>query len=504
MPNHLCPAQKQAYDGLLAAWPVGHLLKLSGETGMGKTTVLRSLHAAVGGAFLSARELLDAARTRHPLALEEAFEEMVRHALTANDTVLVDDLALLEAVVAGHCFGYPRTGYLNVPLTALLAHAEASHKRLVLAGGAATILHQRGYSVGIPEFKPADYEFLCRGFLGAATADRLDFAKVHRFTPSLSAHQLRAACLMLRQEGDLTTERFTDYLRTQYLASNVHLGEVQPVDLRDLQGVEDVLQSLEANLILPLENDELAAELNLKPKRGVLLAGPPGTGKTTIGRALAHRLKSKFFLLDGTIISGTHHFYQRIQQLFEAAKQNAPSIIFIDDSDVIFESGEELGLYRYLLTMLDGLESASAGRVCVMMTAMDVANLPPALVRSGRIELWLEMRLPDEAARGAILRQHLGPLPAYLADVDLAALVAATDGFTGADLKRLVEDGKTLYAYDRARGLPTKAATAYFLEAVETVRANKQRYATAEANARQQRPGRPPYFQVAAAMMAGT
>ena len=69
--------------------------------------------------------------------------------------------------------------------------------------------------------------------------------------------------------------------------------------------------------------------------------------------------------------------------------QNAPAIIFIDDSDVIFETGQETGLYRYLLTMLDGLESASAGRVCLMMTAMDVGNLPPALVRSGRIELWL-------------------------------------------------------------------------------------------------------------------
>src|SRR6185295_9430975 len=119
-----------------------------------------------------------------------------------------------------------------------------------------------------------------------------------------------------------------------------------------------------------LENDELATELNLRPKRGVLLVGPPGTGKTTIGRALAHRLKSKFFLIDGTYISGTNQFYNRVHQVFEEAKHNAPSIIFLDDSDVIFESGEELGLYRYLLTMLDGLESESAGQVCVMMTAM--------------------------------------------------------------------------------------------------------------------------------------
>src|SRR6185369_5756439 len=160
-------------------------------------------------------------------------------------------------------------------------------------------------------------------------------------------------------------------LHSQNLTSNVEIREVTPVDWNDLKGVEDVIEALEAKIALPLENDALAAELQLKPKRGVLLAGPPGTGKTTIGRALAHRLKSKFFLVDGTFISGTQYFYGSIHRVFEEAKRNAPAIIFIDDSDVIFESGEELGLYRYLLTMLDGLESAKAGRVCIMLTAMD-------------------------------------------------------------------------------------------------------------------------------------
>jgi ATP-dependent 26S proteasome regulatory subunit len=236
-------------------------------------------------------------------------------------------------------------------------------------------------------------------------------------------------------------------------------------------------------LIIPLEQDELVKELDLNPKRGILLAGRPGTGKTTIGRALAHRLKSKFFLIDGTCISGTGDFYRKIQYIFEAAKQNAPAIVFIDDTDVIFEEGGETGLYRYLLTLLDGLESETAGRICVMMTAMNINNLPPALLRSGRIELWLEMRLPNETARAAILQPYLNQISLVLQDADIPQLVAATEGFTGADLKRLVEEGKILYAYDLVQGSLLKSPTEYFLAAAEIVLSNKHRYAEAEASA---------------------
>ena len=274
------------------------------------------------------------------------------------------------------------------------------------------------------------------------------------------------------------------------------LGEVQTCEAsRILKGLDDVIRALEANVILPLEHGELATELALRPKRGVLLVGPPGTGKTTIGRALAHRLRGKFFLVDGTVIAGTPMFYQQLHGVFEAAMRNAPAVVFIDDSDVIFE-GQDPGLYRYLLTMLDGLESESAGGVCLMLTAMDVGSLPPALVRSGRIELWLETRLPDEAAREALLHDLCKQLPRTVGEIDVDALAQATTDLSGADLKRVVEDGKLLYAFDRAREQARRPMIEYFLEALQTVRENKVRYAHAEASARMRNPARPSHFNV--------
>jgi SpoVK/Ycf46/Vps4 family AAA+-type ATPase len=277
----------------------------------------------------------------------------------------------------------------------------------------------------------------------------------------------------------------------------VRLAEVQDIDLTHLRGMDEVLEALEAGIVFPMEHAELADSLRLRPKRGVLIAGPPGTGKTTVGRALARRLRGKFFALDGTVISGGQDFYQRVQHLFALAKQNAPAVIFIDDSDVIFEANNETGFYRYLLTMLDGLESESPGQVCVMMTAMDVGNMPPALVRSGRIELWLETRLPDATARAQILTDRCAELPAQLGGVDVEKLSQLTDGMSGADLSRLVEDGKLFYAYDLARELPTKPITEYMVAAMETVQANKERYARAESRASSRRgPPRPRFFDV--------
>jgi SpoVK/Ycf46/Vps4 family AAA+-type ATPase len=465
----LSPVQRKAADALLEGVSVGGILVLNGDSGSGKTAILKHIHALRGGVLIGVREFMSALRERDPGAIEEAFLHTVEEAMHAHDLVLVDDLHLVTYIV-GH-YNYPRRYLLDAALTALLAEASALNKTLVFAlrGEAPVVDRAPRFHVGDRGVHRGRLRHICRGWSPAPLA--VDFDAIHRFAPELDGHQLRNASLWLGRAAGTTTTAFLDYLREHYLTSNVQIEEVQPVRWSDLRGVDDVIRALEAKVALPFENDALTAGLRLKPKRGVLIAGPPGTGKTTIGRALAHRLKSKFFLIDGTVVAGSSDFFDDVKEIFERARRNAPSIVFIDDTDVIFDDNANPGFYRYLLTVLDGLESASSERVCVMMTAMNPGSLPAAILRSGRVELWLETRLPDAGAREQILRDRLAGLEAF-AEADLARVAASARGLTGADLKAVVEDAKLEFAHDVSTGTPTRAIEEYFEGAIEEVRTN--------------------------------
>jgi SpoVK/Ycf46/Vps4 family AAA+-type ATPase len=478
----LSPSQQAAYQSLLHKVQKHYLCGFGVNYGHGRTFMLKRLALETGGHFLRLADFFDEIQTFHPLAIEEGIASTLLKALKAHNLVIVDDFHHVVNMVES-CYGKARPGVLNAALDGILRWLEQSGKRLVLSsqhGHYADPLNEFIQKENLVEFTAADHAFLFNVLSHGKLKD-VDFERVFVFAPHLNAIQMAYACQFLPPFGVFDTAFLIKFLETYALHSNVDTTEVETMDFADLYGVEEVIRQLEIDIIVPMERDDLAKDLGIRAKRGVLLYGPPGTGKTSIGRALAHRLHSKFFLLDGTVISGTDQFYQKVSQIFEAAKHNAPSILFIDDCDVLFENQDEFGLYRYLLTMLDGLESKSNAQVTVMFTAMNIGSLPPALIRSGRVELWLEMKLPNQAAREAMLQAILSGSVLQLKPGELNHLAELTYDCSGADLKRIVADARNLHGFDVAKAQPVRAPFEYFAQAIEQLRTNRERLAAAPA-----------------------
>merc|ERR1719450_150542 len=160
---------------------------------------------------------------------------------------------------------------------------------------------------------------------------------------------------------------------------------------------------LDTHLLYPLLHPGEAAQQGLMPKRGVLLYGPPGTGKTSIGRALAHRLQGRFFMIRELLL------YKDMFEVFAQARAVAPSVVFFDGIDVLLggwnglvEGARGHDLTRFLLSQMDGLCTTLESQVVVVMAAADAKCLPPAIQRSGRIELWLKLEKPRARDRRAM------------------------------------------------------------------------------------------------------
>lgn len=487
----LCPSQQNAFEGLLQLIPKSPIVALLGDNAYGRTVILRQLQAHLDATYLGLTDVFEQAKLLHPLQLEESFEKALRLAFEKADYIICDDFHRIRHQIGDGCYGRARPDIFSFGLSGLLEVLIQEGKHLIIGDEDQWIGQPwESYSLqlSLSSFEAVDIQFLFQQISGLPLS-KIDFEHVQRFVPNLNAHQINKACVYLQAEDYANTDNFIQFLESNALTSNVKQAEVAQVSLDDLYGIEDVRKQLDIHLIYPLERDDLVAQFDIRPKRGVLLYGPPGTGKTTIGRALAHKLGSKFFLIDGTVISGTQQFYYKIEHIFRKAKENAPSILFIDDCDLLFENAAETGLYRYLLTMLDGLESKSNQRVTIMLTAMNIGSLPPALIRSGRVELWLETKLPDLTARQLIIKQQLKGKHLQLTPAELAKFAALVKGLTGSDIQRVMTDARNLHAYEVDQGLTQKQPFKYFNDAFVQLQKQRQQLDQAPAFTAAHRPG---------------
>jgi ATP-dependent 26S proteasome regulatory subunit len=470
----LTPSQQALYAKLEQTLGAAAVVAVVGPTSSGRTTVITQLAERRGGIVIDLAQIVRAARGNSELRADEAIGARVLQAFEQYDLVIIDDITayigMMTRFVRGHMFAQ-----VVVPMLHMAAGERG--KQLVIVGNptdnwlsVTDMFGERATSVEMPPFGPEDYAAIAAGVLGAERIAGVDFRLIHRHASMLEGHQLQLMCQLLANERELTTQSFVTCLQDWILHSNLDISEVEALDFNTLPGSEHIAEALETHVVLPFEHPELALKMGLKPKRGVLLYGPPGTGKTSIGRALAHRMKGKFFMIDGTFVTEPPGaFFGMVHAIVAEAKANSPSVLFIDDADVLFNIEHVGGLARYLLTLLDGLESETASNVCVMMTAMDVRKVPEALMRSGRVELWLETRPPDEDTRARILERWMTEGLPGQDSVDYPALARATDGFTPADLRRIAADARLLYAADIVAKHEPGTATHYLAAAISDI-----------------------------------
>jgi transitional endoplasmic reticulum ATPase len=217
------------------------------------------------------------------------------------------------------------------------------------------------------------------------------------------------------------------------------------VTWEDIGDLEEAKARLREIVELPMRHPELFRHLGIEPPKGVLLYGPPGVGKTLLAKALANEVGAYFIAINGPEIMTK--FYgeseQRLREIFEEARKNAPAIIFIDEIDAIAPKREEVvgevekRVVAQLLTLMDGL--AERGRVIVIGATNRPDALDPALRRPGRFDREIEIPPPDKKARREILAVHTRSVPLD-DDVNLDKIAEMTHGYTGADLAALVKE----------------------------------------------------------------
>ncbi|KAK9838381.1 hypothetical protein WJX81_008311 [Elliptochloris bilobata] len=210
----------------------------------------------------------------------------------------------------------------------------------------------------------------------------------------------------------------------------------------DVGGVRKQMAQIRELVELPLRHPQLFKTIGVKPPKGILLYGPPGSGKTLIARAVANETGAFFFLINGPEIMSklAGESESNLRKAFEEAEKNAPAIIFIDEIDSIAPKREktqgevERRIVSQLLTLMDGLKSRA--HVIVMGATNRPNSIDPALRRFGRFDREIDIGVPDETGRLEVIRIHTKNMK--LDDnVDLEAIAKDTHGYVGADLAAL-------------------------------------------------------------------
>jgi len=264
------------------------------------------------------------------------------------------------------------------------------------------------------------------------------------------------------------------------LVTGAEVGDKPTINFDEIGGLDNQIKLLREAIELPLQMPELFSKVGIKPPKGVLLTGPPGCGKTMIAKAVAANAEATFIQLVGSELAQKYigEGGRMVRELFALAQEKAPAIIFIDEIDAIgakrldtATSGdrEVQRTLMQLLAELDGFNPLDSVKIIAATNRPDI--LDDALLRPGRFDRIIEIPLPNDEARKGIFKINIENMNS--SKISIKNIIAATEGFSGADIKAMCVEAGMEAIRDRREKVLAKDFTAA-LKITEKMRKNSE------------------------------
>ena len=290
------------------------------------------------------------------------------------------------------------------------------------------------------------------GFVGADLASLCKEAAMHalrRITPEIDIEEEIPQEII--DNLVVTKEDFREALKNiEPSAMREVYVEVPHVSWDDIGGLENAKQELIEAVEWPLKYPEIFSAISVKPPRGILLFGHPGTGKTLLAKAVASESEANFISIKGPELLSKYvgESERAIRETFRKAKQAAPTVIFFDEIDSIAPQRSSVSdthvserVVSQILTELDGVEELKDVIIVAATNRPDMVD--PALLRPGRFDRLIYIKPPEKASREKIFEIHTQGKP-LADDVNLSELADMTDGYVGADIEGICREAAML------------------------------------------------------------
>ncbi|MEM4662485.1 MAG: CDC48 family AAA ATPase [Candidatus Diapherotrites archaeon] len=298
---------------------------------------------------------------------------------------------------------------------------------------------------GMPLAKDVDLEKLAEITIGYTGADLEILCKeaamkaLRKYIPELKKYEERVPTEILEKMEVKMRDFIEAYKKIEPSAMREVMIQKPNVKWSDIGGLESVKNRLREIIEWPLKKPDLFKKAGIKPAKGILLYGPPGCGKTLLAKAVATESEANFIAIKGPelISKWVGESERNVRKIFKKARQVAPSIIFFDEFDAISQvRGASMTdaterVINQLLTELDGIEELE--KVVVIAATNRPDLIDKALLRPGRIDVHIEIPMPNEKERIEIFKVHTRNMP-LAKDVSIKELAAETEEFSGADI----------------------------------------------------------------------